>query len=62
MKHPAVTLGLLLAALAFYALGLETGATALLVLGGCLELWFWARVAPGLGLFSRRARGQAARK
>ncbi len=56
MKHRLVTAALLLAALACYGIGLDSGATALLALGGIFELAFWARAFPGFGVLSRTQR------
>lgn len=44
MNPRLVTLFCLLAALGCYATGLALPATALLVLGGILELVFWVRI------------------
>jgi hypothetical protein len=56
MKHRLATAALLLAALGCYGFGLETGATALLALGGIFELAFWARAFPGFGVLSSTRR------
>ncbi|MEO6277663.1 hypothetical protein [Roseateles sp.] len=53
MSHGLITAAILLAALASYALGMSSGALGLLVAGGVLELCFWARAFPGLGLLSK---------
>ena len=49
MKRHLVTVAILLAALACYALGYSRMGLAAVVAGGALELWFWVR------LFSRRS-------
>jgi hypothetical protein len=54
MSRSFITAALLLAALACYAIGLSSGAVALLFAGGILELCFWARAFPGLGVLSKR--------
>ena len=54
MKQHLFTLLVLAAAVALYAIGMGTGAAALLLVGGALELWFWVRVM-------RRARSSAVR-
>ena len=54
MKHANVTALLLVAVLACYGCGLESGATALLALGAVFELLFWARAVPGFGVLSRK--------
>lgn len=54
MKHHLATAALLIAALVCYGLGLESGGHALIWLGAGMELWFWARVAPGFGILSSK--------
>ena len=44
MGRHAVTIAVLVAALAFYGAGWSTGATALLAAGAVLELVFWSRL------------------
>jgi hypothetical protein len=51
MKHHLLTMLILLAAIALYAIGMGGGGSALLVAGAILELWFWVRAMRG----SRRA-------
>lgn len=51
MKHRTLTLVVLVAALAVYAAGFAGPSVLLLLAGGALEIWFWARV-----LRERRAR------
>jgi hypothetical protein len=47
MKHLTVTLLILAAAMACYALGWSTSFVAFLVVGGAFELWFWLRAIRG---------------
>lgn len=51
MKYHALTLLIFLAALLVYAAGFAGPFVVLLLVGGALEVWFWARV-----LRARRAR------
>ena len=58
MKHRLLTLFILVGAVALYALGMSQGASALLFIGGGLELWFWVRVMrKARSSASSRARG-----
>ncbi len=47
MKHHLLTMLILLAALALYAIGMNGGGSALLAAGAALELWFWVRAMRG---------------
>jgi len=47
MKKHAVTLFLLLVALALYAVGAALPATVFMVLGACVEAAFWLRIFRG---------------
>lgn len=48
MRHPVFTAAILIAALGCYSVGLAKGGIVLLLLGGGLELWFWARALRSL--------------
>ena len=43
MERHALTVGILIVALCFYAFGLESGAVGAFIVGGALEMWFWVR-------------------
>ena len=43
MERHALTVLILIVALGFYAVGLESGAIGAFVVGGALEMWFWVR-------------------
>jgi hypothetical protein len=44
MTSHLLTVALLVAALALYAVGMQEGGALLLLLGAVLEFWFWLRV------------------
>ena len=44
MKYHVLTVAVLLASLALYAVGMQAGGLLLMLLGAVLELWFWVRV------------------
>jgi hypothetical protein len=46
MKYHLLTVAILLAALALYAIGMSGGGSLLLV-GAAFELWFWVRALRG---------------
>ena len=48
MKHHLITVAILLAALAFYGLGMAQLGAAGIVIGGAFELWFWVRLISAL--------------
>ncbi|MBK6592058.1 MAG: hypothetical protein IPG23_04565 [Burkholderiales bacterium] len=43
MNRHTLTALILVLAIGFYALGMETGAASAIAVGCALELWFWAR-------------------
>ena len=47
MKYHALTVALLLCALALYAMGMSGGGALLLAGGVAMELWFWVRALHG---------------
>jgi hypothetical protein len=47
MKHHLLTMLILLAAIALYAIGMGGGGSALLAAGAVLDLWFWVRAMRG---------------
>ena len=47
MKHHLITVAIMLAALAFYGLGMTQLGAAGIVIGGTFELWFWVRLISG---------------
>ena len=55
MKQHLLTLAFLLAALAFYAGGMGSGARFLVLIGFALELWFWVRLSRRKVLAPRKA-------
>ena len=44
MKYHLLSAAILVAAIAMYGEGSMAGGSVLLLAGGALELWFWARV------------------
>ena len=47
MKYHLLTVAVLLAAFAMYAIGMGGGGALLLFFGAALELWFWVRALRG---------------
>jgi hypothetical protein len=47
MKYHVVTVALLLAALALYSVGMQSGGSVVFLIGVAFELWFWVRVIRG---------------
>jgi hypothetical protein len=44
MRYHIFTIALLLMAVVLYAVGMHTGASALVLVGAAFELWFWVRL------------------
>lgn len=49
MKYHVLTVALLLAALALYAVGIHAGGSLVFLVGAAFELRFWVRVVRGSG-------------
>lgn len=47
MRHHLLSMLILLAAIALYAIGMSGGGAVLLAAGVVLEMWFWVRALRG---------------